>query len=493
MYIKATYTLNIFIAYHPDDRSKFEELYQHLRELDGQNETYQVNKIWYSKAKLESSDYEQLAEMMEAADLLLLLLSEASILSPLFSGRNLQTALALHRKEKTLVVPIILTTCWWEDTAYRELAVLPRAGLPIYDSEDVKNELFDQLVQDLNQKLQKVRQQKFDLEDTFKDLLEEADALFANWEQQPERLRSALPLYKDAVEHWREGFVPHRELLEAKIDRCHREIDFRHYARAAREAWQQKRYQDAYFNCKDALQLRKDAEMEGLFKQVNQLLQAEELAVKKAPFDKHIKAAQSLFLELQWGQAKEEFRKALDFYEEDFKPSKAVILHKIEICRREAIWQESEQLAEQSYRAQRYAESVELLLSGVREMHAEAFEKIDRMLNLVKLLENVSRFQDPKSKRWGFYNKKDETVIIAPKYLAAYDFSENLAAVKKWDKWGFIDVEGNEVIPFVYDFVGHFRNGRTEVWQAKENFFINHLGERVDESGKKLLRTKDPI
>jgi hypothetical protein len=62
-----------------------------------------------------------------------------------------------------------------------------------------------------------------------------------------------------------------------------------------------------------------------------------------------------------------------------------------------------------------------------------------------------------------------------------------LAAVKKWEKWGFIDVEGNEVIPFLYDFVGHFHRGVSEVVRGKNMFFINHRGDRVDEPNVKKL------
>ena len=206
----------------------------------------------------------------------------------------------------------------------------------------------------------------------------------------------------------------------------------------------------------------------------------EELLVLKKPFEEHLQIAQRSFLNLEWEKARDEFYIALEFHEEGFIPTRAVIEHKMEICRREAILENTMGKSMELYKKQQYAASVEVLLEGIKSVNRDAYEHIEHMIQVVGFLENVSRFHDKKSNRWGFYDSKNSNVIIAPKYLAAYDFSENLAAVKKWDKWGFIDIEGNEIIAFEYDFAGHFRGGVVEVTQNKETFFINHLGERVD-------------
>lgn len=49
--------------------------------------------------------------------------------------------------------------------------------------------------------------------------------------------------------------------------------------------------------------------------------------------------------------------------------------------------------------------------------------------------------------------------VIAPRYEAAREFSEGLAAVKENGKWGYIDTEGNTVIPFQYDGASSFAEG----------------------------------
>lgn len=50
-------------------------------------------------------------------------------------------------------------------------------------------------------------------------------------------------------------------------------------------------------------------------------------------------------------------------------------------------------------------------------------------------------------------------VAIQPQYEDAAAFSDGLAAVKKDGKWGYIDEDGNTVIPFEYDFACDFSEG----------------------------------
>ena len=480
MHLKATYTLNIFIAYHPNDQAQFEELLEHLMDLDKKNKGYIVNKVWYDGSDLSESGRGVIRELTEAADLVLLLMSDNSILSPYFISQELRETLEQHDKEQSIVVPIILSTCWWEDTVFKNLNVLPRAGLPIYDSSNVKNELFDQVVNELDRKLERVRQRKEELEDIFKIKIAEAEAIFRNWQQNPKKLRSALPLYQEALVFWREGFAPDRKIIEAHIDICHREIDFRHYAKAAHEAYKNNDFQTCFFNCKDALDLRDDAVIRKLYNKVKNYLDEENLRKKRAPFDKYLTQGNDYFLSLQWEKALEQYTLAIEHYQDDFSPSRKVIERKIEICKRESTLEESLDEAERLHQIQNYQRAVDTLLAGIQSINHEALYKIDHALKIIGDLQHVEPYRDEKTNRWGFLNSKDHSIIIAPKYMAAYNFSENLAGVKKWEKWGFIDIEGNEIIPFKYSYVSHFQNGIAQVILKNETYCINHKGERVE-------------
>jgi hypothetical protein len=480
MQLKSTYTLNIFVAYHPSDKAQFEELMTHLGDLDKKNTAYIINKVWYDGSDLSESGRSIITELTEAADIVLILMSENSILSPYFISGELRQTLQQHDKGRSIVVPVILNTCWWEDTAFGSLNVLPRAGLPIFDSDNVKNELFNQVVEELDRKLEKVRLRKEEREDTFKIKYGEADAIFQNWHEQPEKLRAALPLYKESLQLWNEGFSPDYKIIESHIKICKREINFKHYSFAAHKAYKKQDFQTCYFNCKDALDLRDDAVIRKLYKEVKKYLDDEDLQEKKAPFDKYLKQGHAYFLSLQWKKAEQEYILALEHHQKGFQPERKVIEHKIEICKRELTLQESLEEAGRLYGIQNYKKMADVLLEGIQSINHEAFYQIDHVLNLIGYLEHAEPFREEKTNKWGYLNKKENTVIIAPKYTAAYHFSENLAGVKKWDNWGFIDIEGNEIIPFIYSYVSHFQNGIAQVIHNDETFCINHKGEKTE-------------
>jgi hypothetical protein len=60
-----------------------------------------------------------------------------------------------------------------------------------------------------------------------------------------------------------------------------------------------------------------------------------------------------------------------------------------------------------------------------------------------------------------------------------YEFSEGLVAVKLGGKWGYIDRENNMVVDAIYDYALPFYNGYAVVIRAKKCGIINRLGEEV--------------
>lgn len=80
---------------------------------------------------------------------------------------------------------------------------------------------------------------------------------------------------------------------------------------------------------------------------------------------------------------------------------------------------------------------------------------------------------------FGLVNQKGE-VVIEPKYN---DFDggiyNKLWAVKLDDKWGFIDHNGNTVIPFKYDKANCFIDKKAKVELNGESFYIDKSDNRV--------------
>jgi len=487
MHLNSTYVLNFLVIYHPKDYIRSEEIRKVIKSLHKENKNYVLNSISFGELDLDEFAREMLKDLIAAADLILVLMSEESIISPLFISGEMRQAVEMTDNSERMVVPIMLQTCWWEDTFYKNLTVLPRAGLPLYDNPAMQELMFNELLEELQKKVETVKQRKLDTEDTYKTILAEADKLFESWETKPELLRKCLPLYKESLDHWREGFLPPRMMLEARIELCSREMNFYHYSEAAKAAYKQGDTETAYFNCKDALEMREDAVIRKIFEELDKKNNQENDKILKEPFERHLKKAQEHFLAMRWEEAKEEYTHSLEFHEPHFNPPAAELHRKIAICIRENELETTLRKVKVLNMVQNYSLAVETLAEALKHINHEAYGQLEQLLTMIRNIENAIPYYDNPSQKWGYYHEKTQDIIIAPKYNAAYSFSENLAGVKKWEKWGFIDIEGNEVIPFIYDFVGHFRNGVAEVSQKREMFYINHRGERVPEPEVKKL------
>ena len=82
------------------------------------------------------------------------------------------------------------------------------------------------------------------------------------------------------------------------------------------------------------------------------------------------------------------------------------------------------------------------------------------------------------SGKYGFIDKQGNTVIPC-KYDNVWLFSEGLAGVELNGKWGFIDKQGNTVLPFKYDWAGPFIEGLAAVKLNGKYGFIDKQGNTV--------------
>lgn len=62
---------------------------------------------------------------------------------------------------------------------------------------------------------------------------------------------------------------------------------------------------------------------------------------------------------------------------------------------------------------------------------------------------------------WGFVNENGDE-IVPFKYDLAWSFSEGLAGVKTEDRWGFINKAGEEIVPCKYEDANNFEEGFEE-------------------------------
>ena len=101
--------------------------------------------------------------------------------------------------------------------------------------------------------------------------------------------------------------------------------------------------------------------------------------------------------------------------------------------------------------------------------------------NVLQKFPNADFFEDVarvySDGKWGYINKQGE-IVLPFIYLEASDFNEGLAAVKLNSKMGFIDKQGKTIIPFVYNYAGKFWNQFAIVADEKGKYsFVNKKGD----------------
>ena len=109
---------------------------------------------------------------------------------------------------------------------------------------------------------------------------------------------------------------------------------------------------------------------------------------------------------------------------------------------------------------------------------------LDIQLTLIEQKDQLERSMDPGAKPMLKSDDPEQKQriweLLKENYSSNYKpVSEGMIPVLLENKWGFIDNRGKVVIPFDYDLVTHFQNGRAEVLKGKSRFYIDKSGNRV--------------
>ena len=80
--------------------------------------------------------------------------------------------------------------------------------------------------------------------------------------------------------------------------------------------------------------------------------------------------------------------------------------------------------------------------------------------------------------KWGYINTQGE-VVIPFIYDEVRSFHEGLSPIRQNGKWGFITPQGEVVIPCIYDFAWAFSEGLAEVKQNGKGSIINKEGKVI--------------
>lgn len=114
---------------------------------------------------------------------------------------------------------------------------------------------------------------------------------------------------------------------------------------------------------------------------------------------------------------------------------------------------------------------------GVLDLEGNWLIPVGKLYNIGYFSEGLAYALQQKGGKYGFIDKQGNFVLPC-KWEYTYGFSEGLCAVED-KKWGFINTTGELVIPCKWDSVGSFSNGLAYVKQGNKYGFIDTVGNLI--------------
>jgi hypothetical protein len=120
-------TTRLFISYAHEDRALGQEFQLHLDTLRHAADI----AVWMDVQIAPGKEwYDEIAREMEAADVIVLLVSPAFLASDFIREHELPRAIERHRAGKARVIPVLLHECLWQETALKDIQGLPPGMKP---------------------------------------------------------------------------------------------------------------------------------------------------------------------------------------------------------------------------------------------------------------------------------------------------------------------------------------------------------------------------
>jgi len=130
---KSEKAVRIFCSYSHKDEALRQKLETHLAAMRHSG----LIESWSDRKIVPGTDWRvAIKEQLEAADIVLLLVSPTFISSDFCYSVELEQALNRHKNGEVLVIPIALRHCDWRDTLLASLQALPTDARPVTDWSD---------------------------------------------------------------------------------------------------------------------------------------------------------------------------------------------------------------------------------------------------------------------------------------------------------------------------------------------------------------------
>lgn len=145
----------VFFSYSHEDEELRNRLEKHLALLKRQN----LIESWHDRRILAGSELDSsIGVNLEAADIILLLVSADFLASEYCYSKEMQRAMERHQAGSAVVIPVILKPCDWHSAPFGKVLATPRDGKAVTTWANVEEALADaslhirRLVEDMHGK-----------------------------------------------------------------------------------------------------------------------------------------------------------------------------------------------------------------------------------------------------------------------------------------------------------------------------------------------------
>ena len=130
----------VFFSYSHKDESLRDELEIHLSVLKRQG----AISTWHDRRILAGGEIDgEISEYLEAADIILLLVSPHFLASSYINDVELKRALERHEEKTAFVIPVILHPCDWHHAPFGKLLACPKDGKPVSKHPNINDAFLD--------------------------------------------------------------------------------------------------------------------------------------------------------------------------------------------------------------------------------------------------------------------------------------------------------------------------------------------------------------
>src|SRR5205085_11487138 len=124
--------VKIFFCYAHEDEVLLNQLKRHLRPLQRQG----LIDVWHDREISAGTEWErEISQQLNAAHILLLLISPDFMNSDYCYGIEMKRALERHDNGDAHVIPIILRHVYWRGGPLGKLQVLPTDAIPMFEHQ----------------------------------------------------------------------------------------------------------------------------------------------------------------------------------------------------------------------------------------------------------------------------------------------------------------------------------------------------------------------